>query len=253
MISCIIVDDEKAGREFLVKLIEKYFKDKLVVLETVDNLSSAVNAINTHRPELVFLDIELQGEDGFQLFRYFDSVFFDIIFTTAYQHYAISAIKYAAIDYLLKPLNYIDIHEAIKRLERKRSLLTNQIRITALLENINSGSVEFQKIALPTSTGYELEKFSNILYCEGSDNYSKIHTVSGRSILVSKTLKSMETLLPSECFVRIHKSSIVNLNHVVSYSRVDGYSVTLNNGVKLDVSYRKNEEFIQKLLKKDKK
>jgi len=249
MITCLIIDDEKNAREFLIKLISHYFASKLIIVDAVDSVEMGVEVINKLHPELVFLDIEMKGEDGFQLFKYFDTVFFDIIFTTAHKNYAIDAIKYSAIDYLLKPLNFVDLNEAIKRLERKQTAATNQLRINALLENLNTDSIQFNKIALPTVSGYELEKISNILYCEGDGNYSKITTLQNKVIVVAKTLKYLEGILP-DIFVRIHKSTLVNLNYINSYSRVNGYSITIITGKKFDVSFRKNEEFISSILKK---
>jgi two-component system LytT family response regulator len=249
MITCIIIDDEKPAREFLEKLINQYFSTKIIVLDTADSVEKGVELINKLHPELIFLDIEMKGEDGFQLFKYFDNVFFDIIFTTAYKNYAIEAIKHSAIDYLLKPISYIDLNDAIKRLERKQTAATNQQRITALLENLNTDTTQFNKIALPTNSGYELEKISNILYCEGMDNYSKIITLQGREIILTKTLKYLEETLPNTIFFRIHKSTLVNLNYVQSYNRTDGYTVTLTNGKKLDVSVRKSEQFVNFIYK----
>jgi two-component system LytT family response regulator len=249
MITCIIIDDEKPAREFLTKMINQYFGQKLVVLDAVESVEKGVEVINKMHPELIFLDIEMKGEDGFQLFKYFDNVFFDIIFTTAHKDYAINAIKHAAIDYLLKPINFIDMNEAIKRLERKQTAATNQQRISALLENLNTDSNQFNKIAIPTSTGYELEKVSNILYCEGFDNYAKIVTLQGKEIVITKTLKYLEETLPNNVFIRIHKSTLVNLNYVTSYSRTDGYCVTMANGKQLDVSFRKNENLINTIFK----
>ena len=250
MITCIIIDDEKPAREFLEKLINQYYSNKIVVLETADSVAKGVEAINKLHPELIFLDIEMKGEDGFQLFKNFDNVFFDIIFTTAHKDYAINAIKHSAVDYLLKPINFIDLNDSIKRLERKHIASTNQQRINALLDNLNTDSKQFNKITLPTAKGYELEKISNIVYCEGMDNYAKIITLQGKEIVVSKTLKYLEENLPSEIFCRIHKSTLVNMNYISSYSRVDGYSVTMSNGKKLDVSIRKKENLINKMLNK---
>lgn len=252
MITCIIIDDEKPAREFLTKLINQYFGTKLIILDTVDSVEKGVEMINKLHPELVFLDIEMKGEDGFQLFKYFDSVFFDIIFTTAHNDYAINAIRHAAIDYLLKPINFIDLNDAIKRLERKQTATTNQLRINALLENLNTDTTQFNKIAIPTTKGYELEKISNILYCEGMDNYSKIITIQGKEIVMSKTLKYLEEALPTNVFIRIHKSTLVNLNYVVNYSRDNGYSVLMTNGKQLQVSFRKNETLVHALVKNNK-
>lgn len=182
----------------------------------------------------------MKGEDDFQLFKCFDNVFFNIIFTTAHKDQAINAIKHSAVDYLLKPINFIDLNDSIKRLERKHIASTNQQRINALLDNLNTDSKQFNKISLPTVKGYELEQMSNIVYCEGMDNYAKIITLQGKEIIISKTLKYLEENLSSEIFCRIHKSTLVNMNYISSYSRVDGYSVTMSNGKKkLDVSIRK--------------
>jgi two-component system LytT family response regulator len=249
MITCIIIDDEAPAREFLEKLILQFFHQKIIVLDTADSVVNGIELINRLHPELIFLDIEMKGEDGFQLFKYFDNVFFDIIFTTAHKNYAIDAIKHSAIDYLLKPINFIDLNDAIKRLERKQTAVTNQQRISALLENLNTDTTQFNKIALPTNSGYELEKISNIIYCEGMDNYSKIHTIQGREIILTRTLKYLEETLPNSIFFRIHKSTLVNLNYIQSYSRVEGYSVTLTNGIKLDVSVRKSEQLINFIYK----
>jgi two-component system LytT family response regulator len=248
MITCLIIDDEKNSREVLNKIINQYFSSKLYVVDAVDSVAKGVEVINKLHPELVFLDIEMKGEDGFQLFKHFDSVFFDIIFTTAHKNYAIEAIKHAAIDYLLKPLNFVDLNDAIKRLERKQTAATNQLRINALLQNLNTDSTKFNKIALPTATGYTLEKISNILYCRGDGNYSKITTLQNKEIVVSKTLKYLEGILPSAVFSRIHKSTLVNLNYVNSYSRENGHSITMTTGKKFDVSFRKNDEFLSSIL-----
>lgn len=153
MITCIIIDDEAPAREFLEKLILQFFHQKIIVLDTADSVVNGIELINRLHPELIFLDIEMKGEDGFQLFKYFDNVFFDIIFTTAHKNYAIDAIKHSAIDYLLKPINFIDLNDAIKRLERKQTAVTNQQRISALLENLNTDTTQFNKIALPTNSG----------------------------------------------------------------------------------------------------
>lgn len=141
------------------------------------------------------------------------------------------------------------MNDAIKRLERKQTASTNQKRISALLENLNTYSNQFNKIAIPTSTGYELEKVSYILYCEEFDNYAKIVTLQGKEIVITKTLKYLEETLPNNVFIRIHKSTLVNLNYVTSYSRADGYSVTMANGKQLDVSFIKNENLINTIFK----
>lgn len=247
----VIIDDERKSRETLQKIIERYFPNQISIVYLASNVQEGVAAINKYNPRLVFLDIEMPGENGFKLFDYFTSYNFEVIFTTAYKQYAIDAIKYSALDYLLKPINYIDLKDVLKRLEEKKDKLTPNAQIEAFLSNMNANSAEFNKIALPTMEGYELERVNNIVYCQAEENYTKIVTNRNEAILVAKTLKNIENLLPDKMFFRIHKSYLVNLNYIKSYSKVQGYKITLENGVKLDVATRRNDEFLRALTRKN--
>jgi len=247
----VIIDDERKSRETLQKIIERYFSEKIRIVYLASNVQDGVLAINKYNPRLVFLDIEMPGENGFKLFDYFTYYNFEVIFTTAYKQYAIDAIKYSALDYLLKPINYIDLKEVLKRLEEKKEKLTPNAQIETFLANMNANSAEFNKIALPTIDGYELERVNNIVYCQAEENYTKIITNRDDVIMVAKTLKNIETLLPEKMFFRIHKSYLVNLNYIKSYSKVQGYKITLENGIKLDVATRRNDEFLRALTRKN--
>ena len=250
MKTCIIIDDEKNARETLAKIIERYFNNKLRILYSADSVKEGVFAINKHNPDLVFLDIEMPEENGFKLFDYFDIYNFEVIFTTAYKQYAIDAIKFAALDYLLKPINFIDLREVLVRLDKKQSKTSNTDQIEAFLSNLNNEPGNFNKIALPTLDGFQLEKVNNIVYCQAEENYCKIFTNRNEVILVARTLKNIEELLPKEVFFRIHKSHLVNMNYIKSYSKTDGYRIILENGVELDVATRRNEEFLKALTKR---
>ena len=250
MKTCIIIDDEKNAREALAKIIERYFNSKLKILQLADSVKEGVFAINKYRPDIVFLDIEMPEENGFKLFDYFDIYDFEVIFTTAYKQYAIDAIKFAALDYLLKPINYIDLKDLLIRLERKQNRSSNTNQIEAFLSNINSDPGNFNKIALPTLDGFQLEKVNNIVYCQAEENYCKIFTNRNEAILVARTLKNIEELLPEELFFRIHKSYLVNMNYIKSYSKTEGYKIMLENGVELDVATRRNDEFLKALTKR---
>ena len=250
MKTCIIIDDEKNARETLSKIIERYFIDKIKVLQLADSVKEGVFAINKYRPDIVFLDIEMPEENGFKLFDYFDIYNFEVIFTTAYKQYAIDAIKFAALDYLLKPINYIDLRDVLIRLEKKQNRSSNTDQIEAFLSNINTDSGNFNKIALPTMDGFQLEKVNNIVYCQAEETYCKIFTNRNEAILVARTLKNIEEMLPDEIFFRIHKSYLVNMNYIKSYSKSEGYRIMLENGIELDVATRRNEEFIKALTKR---
>lgn len=250
MIRAIIIDDEQNAREFLQKLLFRYFPKKVTVLEICDSVAIGVEAINRLKPSLVFLDIEMPTENGFELFKYFNQISFDVIFTTSHKDFAIDAIKHAAFDYLLKPINYIDLVSTIKRLEENDRIDIQNVRVLEVLEHIGSDNSSFNKIALPTSNGYELFKLNAIIYCQSESNYCKIICVDGRELLIAKTLKFVEQLLNSDLFIRIHKSYLVNLNYVTKYDKADALLVTLVNGIKLPVSVRKKEQFLKAILHK---
>lgn len=247
MISCIIIDDERKAREAFAKIIERYFKDKMQVFSTAASVKEGVYAINKFNPDIVFLDIEMPEESGFHLFDHFDKINFEVIFTTAYDQYAIRAIQYSAIDYLLKPINFIDLREALLRFENRINEKSKQERIDILLSNMNLGNSIKSKVALPTLIGFQMEKINDIIYCEADQNYTRIYLVSDRSIVVSKTLKLIEELLPPEVFFRIHKTYLINLNYIKTYSRTDGHKVFLENGIQLDVAGRRTDDFIKAL------
>jgi len=250
MITCIIIDDERQAREVLQKLIKRYFDDKVSVVGMAASVEEGVKQIHKFNPNLVFLDIEMPGENGFELFKYFDHFHFDVVFTTAYQHHAVKAIKHAALDYLLKPINFIDLRDSILKLEEKISLGHKQERIEALLTNLSFGEDIKNKIALPTMDGYRLEMINSIIYCEADENYTRIHLANNEIIVVPKTLKTIEELMPVSHFFRIHKSYLININFVKSYRKTDGNRVILENGTELIVAVRRNDEFIKLLTKK---
>ena len=251
MYNCIIIDDELNAREAFEKIIKRYFNDRLSVVAKADSVKTGVEAINRFNPQLVFLDIEMPNENGFCLFNYFNQYNFYVIFTTAYKQYAIEAIRYAALDYLLKPINFIDLRDALKRFETKMEESCRQERIETLLANLQAGSGIRAKIALPTLNGYQMEYISNILYCRADVNYTMIHFINGKQLIVSRTLKSIEELLPGETFFRIHKSYLVNLSFVKKYIKSNGHFVLLEDGTKLDIASRRIDDFVTALTNKN--
>ncbi|MFV8371194.1 LytR/AlgR family response regulator transcription factor [Flavobacterium sp. LB2P74] len=250
MIKTIIVDDEFNAREFLEKLLQRYFPDKFLVLALCESVDEAILAIEKFNPELVFLDVQMPNKNGFQLFKELNKINFEVIFTTAHSEFAIEAIKCSALDYLLKPINYIDLLETVKKYESKLHKASQQENLMLLIENLDSGNSAFNKIALPTETGFELVKTNAILYCEADSNYCKIVCLDGKKIVISKTLKFIEELLPTTVFQRIHKSYLVNLNYVTRFNKTNELLVELSNGQTLPVSIRKKEDFINAILQK---
>ena len=250
MITAIIIDDEKNARDYLEKLIQHYFKQKIQISGTYASVDTGVQAINEYKPDIVFLDIEMPEKNGFDLFKHFDTVNFEVIFTTAHKDYAIDAIQFSALDYLLKPVNFIDLISAIKRFEEKRTTSTQQEQISQILENVCTDDRLYNKVALPINKGYEFVKINSIIYCQSDSNYCKVFCIDGKEYLLAKTLKYVEKLISSDLFIRTHKSYLVNLNYVTKYDKTEDLMISLSNGVQIPVSVRKKEQFLNALLQK---
>jgi two-component system LytT family response regulator len=244
MIKTVIIDDENSASEFLEKMLQRYFPNKFYVCSLCESIDDAVVAIETYQPDLVFLDIQMPNKNGFELFKEVKEINFEVIFTTAHSEYAIEAIKRSALDYLLKPINYIDLLGAVTRFENKSKKESQQKQFNVLLENIDTGDVAHKKLAISTEIGIEFVKFNSIVYLEAQNNYTKINLLDGTTIIASKTLKSFDELLPSELFFRIHKSYLINMNFVKRFFKIDDFLVELTTGEKLPLSYRKKNEFI---------
>lgn len=250
MIKTIIIDDEHNAREFLEKLLNRYLPNEFLVLDKCESVDKAIVSIEKNEPELIFLDVEMPNKNGFELLKEMKSRSFDVIFTTAYSEYAIKAIKENALDYLLKPINYIDLLETIKRYKQRLEKNTKQDNLKIILNQIDSGDSNFNKIALPTESGYEIINPNQILYCQADSNYSSVTFINGKKIILSKTLKYIEELLPKASFHRIHKSYLVNLNHIVRFNKSVDLYVELNNGEQLPLASRKKESFLNAILPK---
>jgi two-component system, LytTR family, response regulator len=250
MIKTIIVDDEHHASEFLEKMLKRYFPNKFIICKTNESIDDAVKAIEIYQPDLVFLDIQMPNKNGFELFKEIKEINFDVIFTTAHSEFAIHAIKMSALDYLLKPINYIDLLGAINRFEIKNRKVNQQNQFAILIENIDSGETAHKKIAIATETGFEFVKFNTIIYLEAQSNYTKFYLSNNLTLITSKTLKHFEELLPSDLFFRTHKSYLVNMNFIKRFSKVDELLIELITGQKLPVSVRKKEEFINAIIQK---
>ena len=247
MIKVVIIDDEVTAQNLLEKTLERSFPNKFNIVEKCNSVDSGVSAIKKYEPELVFLDIQMPEKNGFELFRYFDAINFEVIFITAFNQFAIKAIKRSALDYLLKPVNPQELSDAIKKFDNKNKGNFAQKRLTLLLENLNVNDQQVSKIAFPTVDGFELIHSNQILYCKAESNYCTIKQISGHTKMATKTLKYVEEVLPAHSFIRIHKTYVVNLNYVVRYHKTNK-EVELTNGEKLPVSFRKEEEFINAIL-----
>lgn len=244
MLRAIIVDDEPKSLKNLEVLTERFVKN-ISVAATCRTVTEAISAIEKHRPDIVFLDIQMQNETGFDLLSRIENIDFEVIFVTAYSDFAIQAIKFSAIDYLLKPIDVEELKSAVKKVEEKR-LGRVSGRLRMLRDNLRA-QTNGHKIALPATDGLVFIAVNQILYCEASSNYTVFHTMDKKQYVVCKTLKEYEELLTTHNFFRIHHSYLVNLDEVKKYVKGEGGHVVLNNNVSLDVSKRKKTEFLNRL------
>jgi two-component system LytT family response regulator len=249
MLSAIIIEDEKLAREVLISLLEQFFGDKINILGEASNVKQGVSLIQKYQPQLVFLDIQLRGLTGFDLFNQFEEPrSYEVVFTTAHKEHAIKAIRSGAFDYILKPIAINDLSDMLKRLEVHLSTKSKETAKAMPTADDENTTKQTSKLVIPTANGYSLENKELIIYCEGMGNYTKIYLSTGKEMIMSKTLKTIELSL-GDSFCRIHKSYLVNNNHILRYSRSNGYKITLTNDTVLDVSYRNNEKVLQ-ILKK---
>jgi len=242
---CIIIDDEQKSAESL-KILLTDFCENVEVTATCQSISEGVEAIKKFSPEVVFLDINLQRETGFDLFKHFSNVPFDVIFTTAFSEYAIKAFRYAAIDYLLKPIDITELQEAVKKVDQRMVGNLNS-RLENLFRDLKSQKQDFLKLALPTLDGLVFINVDDIIYCEASSNYTTFYLTGGQKHIVSKTLKEYDELLSDRNFFRIHNTYLINIKAIKKYVKGEGGYVVMETDISLDVSKRKKDAFLVKI------
>lgn len=249
MITSIIIDDESKARIVLKAVLEQYCPD-IQILEQCSDLPSGVKAIKKYKPQLVFLDIEMPGHSGLELLDFFlpEEINFSIIFTTAYSEYALQAFKFSAIDYLLKPIQHLQLIDAVNRFMQKEASL-QQLQIQALQQNMATTIVSDEKrIVVPVGQVYKLLIPREIKMIKGEGAYSEIYLEDGSTLVASKNLKHFEDILQAiPYFFRCHKSYLVNVNYVLEYVKSDGGYLTLKGGQIASISSDKVEMFLAKL------
>jgi len=241
-LSAVIVEDEPKNRMLLKKMLEMYCP-QVDVCGEANSVQSAVTIINQNNPDLVFLDIEISGGNAFQLLDVLQPVKFDVIFVTAYDSYLLKAIKYSALDYLLKPLNIQELIAAVSKSFDRTYVQNTSERIELLLQNYVQ-SKYLSTIALPTSSGFNLIAVQRIMRCEAKGGYTLIFTDDGKSYTASKTLKEYEDILPSDVFFRTHHSHLVNVNFIEKYHKGKGGFIEMTNKAMIPLAARRKNQFI---------
>ena len=244
MINAILVDDEMHCLSALSILIKEHCPD-VHVLERCSSVKQGIESIKKFKPDLVFLDIEMPRANGFDLLECFDEISFSVIFTTGYDQYAIKAIRFSALDYLLKPIDPNELVAAVNKFRaRPHPTFVEQLRI--FMNTMRGTAMSLNKIALATKDGYELIFVDQIIRCEADDNYTYFHLKGQKKITVSRTLKEIEQQLAAfPFFVRVHHSYIANLNEVNKYVRGEGGYLIMSDGVSINVSRSRKDILIK--------
>lgn len=246
MLKTIIIDDEPASRNLLEKMLQDYCPG-VIVEATAENVAEGIAAIEKYKPDLVFLDIEMPDKTGFDLLASMDPIDFEVIIITGYEKYAIKAFKTVALDYLLKPIDVVELETAVKRVAEKRNKVQENKNFNVFVQNWKANGHE--QIALASNDGFLFVKIKDIVYCKGDGSYTYFYLKGGERITVSKNLGEFDELLGDKGFFRVHKSFLINLNEMKKYIRGEGGYVVMNNGDTVDVSKRKKEAFLANLSK----
>ena len=245
MIKAVIVDDEPFCCSSLVILLERYCPE-VKVTGIYHSGDDALQAIPEHHPQIVFLDIEMPGMNGFEMLEKLPAIDFEIIFTTSYDQYAIKAIRLSALDYLLKPIDREELQKAVQKvIERSHHPFPQQLEI--LLQKIHQPISSAQKIALPSMEGLQMIDVNSIISCASDSNYTIFFIRNKKKIVVSRTLKEIEEMLEEYPFLRVHNSYLINLNEIDKYIKGEGGYLVMSDGSNIDVSRSKKETLLNKL------
>jgi len=245
MINAIIIDDERHSCDALKMLLEKCCS-QVQVSAMCYSAEEGIKKIHELKPQLVFLDIEMPHMNGFQMLEQLPAINFEIIFTTSYDQYAITAFKFSALDYLLKPVDREELEKAIQKVSKKITPPVSQ-QLEILLQKINQPAIIIQKIALPTMQGLEFVPVDSIINCSSNNNYTEFFLADKKRLLVSRTLKEVEDMLADHSFLRVHNSHVVNVNAITRYVKGEGGYLVMTDGSTVDVSRSRKDLLLQKL------
>ena len=245
MITATIVDDEPYSCEALVTLLERHCPD-VKVLDICYSAASALKSVNEQKPQILFLDIEMPHMNGFELLEKLSEIDFELIFTTSYDQYAIKAIQFSALDYLLKPIDWEELKKAVqKAINSTKRPLPQQIEV--LFQKLNHPTIAVNKIAIPTMEGLQMVLVETIISCASDRNYTVLFLKNKQKIIASRSLKEIEEMLEDYSFARVHHSHLVNLNEVEKYIRGEGGYLLMSDGRTVDVSRSRKEILLKKL------
>ena len=241
----IIVDDEPYCCETIATLLED--NNEMEIVTECYNAIDALEAIRKYNPGLVFLDVEMPKMNGFEMLQQLPYVNFEIIFTTSYDRYALKAIRFSAIDYLLKPIDEEELKNAVQKvIRRSQKPIAEQLEI--LMQKMHHPLTPVRKIAMPTMEGFQMIMIDSIISCEADSNYTTLHLKSNKKIVVCRNLKDIEEMLEDHSFTRVHRCYVVNLNEVEKFVKGEGGYLIMSDGSSIDVSRNKKELLLKRIL-----
>lgn len=240
----LIIDDEKRIRDFVKRMIDS-FGLNVEVFTDGENVETGLNAIKTLKPDIVFLDIQMPDGTGFDLLNQVGEKSFELIFITAFQEYAIMAIKFSALDYILKPIDAEELKTALQNALDTIEFKKEETQYEALTHNLNNH--QKRKLVLKTQESVHVVDLSEIIRCEADKNYTFFYLNNGKKILVSRTLKDFELLLANHGFFRVQQSHLINLEYIDRYDKTEGGSVVMKDGAAVPLSTAKKDQFFQLL------
>lgn len=247
-ITSFIIDDESQSRSFLRKMLHQYFPEIRVTGEA-STVAEGLKGILQYNPDIVFLDIQMNGETGFDLLSRLQKIDFALIFITAYDQYAIKAFRFNAIDYLLKPMVTEELIEAVNKVKQKIAYKQPDSKdlVDQLYKDLQEPRKIHDKIAIPTIDGFIIIPINEIIYCQASSNYTEFYLTDGKCILSSYTLKQYDEILNCQSFFRAHRSYLINMAHVKIYKKGDGGEIVMSNGDEIELSRTHKMEFLHLL------
>lgn len=248
MITATIVDDEQDCCESLATLLERYCPD-VKILDICYSADAALQSIREQSPHMLFLDIEMPFMNGFQLLEELGDIKFELIFTTSYDQYAIKAIHFSALEYLLKPIDLEELQLAVRKAIQRNSFPQPQ-QLEILLEKLKHPTVLFNKVAIPTMEGFQFVLAESIIKCEAENNYTFLFLKNKTKLIASRNLKDIEEMLEDYSFIRVHNSYLVNINEVEKYVKGEGGYLVMSDGSTVNVSRSRKELLMKKFIQR---
>jgi two-component system, LytTR family, response regulator len=246
-LKAIIVDDEEASRDTLKNYLAKYCPD-VELLGMGNSAKQGIELINTHKPDILFLDVEMPYGNAFDLLEQIEDISFETVFVTAFSNYALKALNLSAAYYILKPIEIDELILAVDKIKTQKESNAKLLHTKILVENIHAENKQAQKIVLPLLEGFEVIPVKDIIRCEANDNFTNFILTQNRKIMICRTLKQYENILEEYNFVRVHKSHLINVQHVTKYLKGKGGQLIMSDQSYVDVSPSKKEELLKKFI-----